>query len=82
MKNTSVNYANGVLEINYPSHTKICRDIYSARIALERIIRYRTESESQTDFWYYSALADMVKDCLDQMVVDYEIQHYLGAADA
>lgn len=79
MKKTRVAYQNGTLYIEYPSHTKICKDIRSARIALQRIINYRNNCGSEKKFFYYTALADMVRDCIEQMVVEHEL---IGASNA
>lgn len=76
MKRTKVTYTDGILTIEYPKHTKVCRDIHSTRIALKRIINYRIKSESQKKSLYYAALADLIRRGLDQMIIDNEIKHF------
>jgi hypothetical protein len=79
MKKTRVSYEHGILTVQYRTHTKICEDIRSARIELKRIINYRDKCGTEKSFFYYTALADMVRDCIDRMIVEQEI---IGASHA
>lgn len=75
MRLTKVAYEDGVLTIQYPTHTRVCRDIRSTRIELKRIINYRGTC-SEKDFFHYAALADRVKYHLDQMIVEEELKRF------